>query len=318
MSGEPRSTDLAQQQHHRLCAEKSEPTHGSPLGDLMGSTMRLRLIHLGWLLLGRSLLCLDVVIPCDLAQGPALASCITSLYLHMRDLSRILVISPQPLTDQAEWVDEARFPFHRTDLPQWVPFLTNHDRRRAALTTWPLQRQLLKLCVGLVVPDLSDPYLAVDPSVILLQPLPWVHEDGSPWQYVEQRYHMPFYAHLNRLVPGLRRIIPGSAHPSVQVIDRAVVEQLQAEVQAVHHAPLWQAIVARIDPFQWAKGGCSIPDLLANYRQRMGKPSHYGELCWSEVTSDQEMEAARQRGDGLVVRRTNSPPTRQATAIDSQ
>ena len=69
---------------------------------------------------------------------------------------------------------------------------------------WYLQ-QLLKLYAGLVIPDILDKYLVIDADTFFLKPTVF-YKDGKCLYNHGQEYHQPYFQHMQRMHPDLRRM----------------------------------------------------------------------------------------------------------------
>ena len=62
---------------------------------------------------------LDVVIPCADKDIETLEFCIQGIKKNL-GARRIIVVSPYPLTHQAEWFDEKQYPFTPIEIAQYI------------------------------------------------------------------------------------------------------------------------------------------------------------------------------------------------------
>ncbi|MFX0095788.1 MAG: hypothetical protein ACFFBD_28880, partial [Candidatus Hodarchaeota archaeon] len=104
---------------------------------------------------------IDVIIPtCEKDLG-TLELCIEGCRKNITGLRRIIVISKEKYTDNAEWFDERFFPFSLSD----VEHLIGISKREG----WYFQ-QLLKI-YSFSIPDIAENVLAVDSDTIFLRPV---------------------------------------------------------------------------------------------------------------------------------------------------
>lgn len=111
----------------------------------------------------------DVVIPADAKDVVTLNRSIRSVRKYGQNIGRIIVISREKLTDEAEWVSEEIFPFAREDMNE------KDDRVK--------YRGLLKLYAPLLVKGLSRHILMLDPEVVLCRPLSFLDRFGVPFYH---------------------------------------------------------------------------------------------------------------------------------------
>lgn len=124
----------------------------------------------------------------------------TSSILH--DISSLYLNHPE-LSERIQAIDETIFPFSIQDIAS--VFYPKHNRN-----TWYFQ-QLLKLYAGTVIPGILADYLVVDADVFFLKPIRFVDTDTNKlFIDVGNEYHLPYFQHMTRLHPVLRRMIESS------------------------------------------------------------------------------------------------------------
>ena len=102
-----------------------------------------------------------MVIPAEEKDLATLNLSIRALKKYGQNIGRIVVISSEKLTDEAEWVSEERFPFSREDVIEGY-------------------RGLLKWQAPCVIKGLSRHVLMVDPEVIFCRPVRFLSRWGVP------------------------------------------------------------------------------------------------------------------------------------------
>lgn len=103
----------------------------------------------------------DVVIPAGAQDLATLNLSIRSIKKYGQNIGRIVVISSEKLTDEAEWVSEDRFPFSQEDVVEGY-------------------RGLLKWYAPCVIKGLSQHILMLDPEVIFCRPVSFLSRWGVP------------------------------------------------------------------------------------------------------------------------------------------
>ncbi|MFM7621066.1 MAG: hypothetical protein ACKO47_05625 [Alphaproteobacteria bacterium] len=99
---------------------------------------------------------IDAVIPAHPKDLETLEYCIKGIKKNVKNIRRIIVVSKSKLTDNAEWFDEALYPF---SYPEVAKLVNNIN------VGWNYQ-QLLKLYAPLTIPDISDNVLIVDADTV--------------------------------------------------------------------------------------------------------------------------------------------------------
>ncbi len=211
---------------------------------------------------------IDVVIPSDAKDIPTLEQCIRGIRENGANIRRIVVVSKKRFTDQAEWFDESNYPFSFQDV---ASALANRDPdlekllfQKGSRTGWYFQ-QLLKLYAFFVIPDLSPNVLILDADTVFLQPVTFLNQEGGGMYNPGTEYHIPYFEHAARLLPGFQRLFPEYSGVSHHMLfQRPVIEALFEEVEEMHGAPFWQVFCQLVDrQHLWA--GASEYEIYFNY-----------------------------------------------------
>jgi len=96
-------------------------------------------------------------------------------------------------------IDEKIFPFNINDL---IQKFGKHNRNG-----WYLQ-QLLKFYAGNVIPGILSNYLIVDSDTHFLKPTSFMDSDGKYIYTTGTEYHKPYFNHMNKLHPSLKKSTP--------------------------------------------------------------------------------------------------------------
>ena len=94
---------------------------------------------------------IDVIIPCAYKDMETLPLCITGVKKYGEGVRRVIVISKDCLTDQAEWVNEGKFSFTKEDVARAI--FENENDASAFLKSprtrigWIFQQLLRKTCL---------------------------------------------------------------------------------------------------------------------------------------------------------------------------
>lgn len=192
---------------------------------------------------------IDVVIPCHSKDRPTLKYCIQGIRENIENVRRIVVVSKEKMTNLAEWFDEAKYPFTKKDIAYQITRDEEaaHKLLKKGRVGWVYQ-QLLKLYAPLVIDGISSNVLIVDSDAMFVNSTrimdPWGHGYYNP----ASEYHMPYFKHMNRLIPGLTRVnkkYSGVAHH--MLFQRPVIENLFQTIRSIHNTKPWKAICRCID-----------------------------------------------------------------------
>ena len=190
---------------------------------------------------------LDVVIVIHPKDKKVLEPCIAGIRENCQNVRRIIVVSPEKLTDNAEWFDEKNYPFSYKDVGIEVAngcgktvkeFFKNHNRGPG----WYLQ-QLLKLYAAFVIPDISSNVLIVDGDVIFLRPVSFLNESNGGLfctSRIEPKKH--YIRHAKKLVPDYKRMNPDEYSVCHHMLfQRPILEDLFQTVENYQGEEFWKA-----------------------------------------------------------------------------
>lgn len=191
---------------------------------------------------------IDVVIPCADKDIETLELCIEGIRQNGKDIRRIIVVSPDKLTEKAEWFDEKNYPFTKFDLA--LQILGSEEGVRTGDLSrlgWVYQ-QFLKLYAPLIIPHISSNVLMLDSDTIFLNPVEFLGPSGEGLYNIGNQHYMPYFHHATRLIPGFQRVFPehsGICHH--MLFQRAVIEDLFAMITSQHQMEPWKAICHCVD-----------------------------------------------------------------------
>lgn len=177
-----------------------------------------------------------------------------------------------PQFENCATVDEADFPFGLADVA------ATHGAR--ARNGWYFQ-QLLKLYAGRVIPGILDRWLIVDADTFLQRPVEFLlgvsAAAGVPVSRPAYAFgyeaHPPYFEHMARLHPMLRRVRPewsGICHH--MLFQRTHVDRLFEVVEERHAAgakrrPFWELFITLVDPAHYDGAGASEYEIYFNFLQ---------------------------------------------------
>jgi hypothetical protein len=148
---------------------------------------------------------IDVVIPCDPKDLITLDLCIDGIRRQCQQVRRVIVISKQKLTDNAEWFDERLFPFRKTDIALAM-FKGNRQVAANYVSTghrlgW-IYQQLLKFYALYTIPEISPNVLVLDADTIFINPVQFMNSQGEPFLIPAGEYNEPYFEHMKCLSLG--------------------------------------------------------------------------------------------------------------------
>lgn len=194
---------------------------------------------------------IDVVIPCSKKDLSTLDLCIESIKNNVKDLRRVIVVSAERYTQNAEWFDESVFPFNKYDIGYQI-FNENAEGASWFISKcyragW-IYQQLLKFYAPFVIPGISTNVLIVDSDAIFYQPVQFTDNFGAGLYNPGTENHSAYFSHMERLLPGLKRVYPEHSGISHHMLfQSSVLKDLFAQVESYHKLPFWQALCRCID-----------------------------------------------------------------------
>ena len=200
----------------------------------------------------------DAVIPVGPHDHPLLPTTVHYARQNIVGLDRVYVISksPESVPRGCHFVHEGTFPFKLEDM---------RGRVLPGREGWYLQ-QLLKLHAWRYIPGLSGRYLVLDADTFFLRRTEFITEDNRTMLTAGSEFHRPYFAHLERLLPGLHRVRNASGISHHMVFDSGCLAHLM-ELAEMHHGsrPFWQTFIQEADPA--LVSGASEYELYFNFMQ---------------------------------------------------
>ncbi len=213
---------------------------------------------------------IDVVIPCIRKDLYTLEKCIGGIKKNGKNVRRVIIVSPERLSDSAEWFDDHLFPFSKKDLA--VEIFHGDEREALAFLQTPRCRigwifqQFLKFYAPFVIPDISSNVLILDADVVFLNPTEFQNEFGGPNFIPASEYCEAYFHHAARLLPWLRRVansLSGVSHH--MLFQRPILEDLFSWINFEHGIEPWKAMCRCIDPAELYPSCMSEYEIYFNF-----------------------------------------------------
>ena len=198
---------------------------------------------------------IDVIIPTHKKDIDTLDLCIDGIRNNVKDVRRIIVVSKDKLTDNAEFYCEEDFPFSFKDVGNIVGF---HKK------TFNYYGGLIQTTSALVIPDLERDVLVCDSDTIFLKDTEFITEDDIALYNVSYDVpsHVtlhPYYEHMEKLIPGLVKQTNYSGICHHMIIQKDILQEMFDKVEEIHNMPFWKA---------------DIMVTLEDYKSLNPKPAH--------------------------------------------
>lgn len=188
---------------------------------------------------------IDVVIPCTSKDLVTLEKCIEGIKNNCSQIRRVIVVSSNKLTDNAEWFDEKNYPFDKFavachlfhgDEKAAYEFCQGHSR-----IGWYYQ-QLLKLYAPYIIPDISENVLILDSDTIFLNPVIFLNSEFAGLYNTGHEYNPAYFVQANSLIPGFKKYFSeysGITHH--MLFQRCILNDLFQTVEKHHQMEFWKA-----------------------------------------------------------------------------
>lgn len=246
---------------------------------------------------------IDVIIPCHPKDQANLEHCIKGIRKNGANVRRIIVLSSECLSMQAEWFDEANFPFDKEKILVEV-FHGDCERARnfpyRSRIGW-IYQQLLKLYACYVIPNLSSNYLVLDADTIFLRPVHFLTHMGEPLFNVGKEDHTPYFDHAKRLLPGFQKVFPklsGITHH--MIFQKPILDDLFGQIWECHGMDPWKAIVRCIDLKEIRDSCFSEYEIYFNFSFMRTDQAHVRKLKWKNIKSLDDLKECKKKGYDYV------------------
>lgn len=248
---------------------------------------------------------IDVIIPAIEKDLSTLEYCIQGIKNNCLGLRRVIVVSPNRLTHNAEWFPESDYPFSKDDVARYLnrlnPIKTaqyiNKPNKRIG---WYYQ-QLLKLYAPSVIPGISSNVLIVDADTVFFRPITFLNEKNGGNYAVGQQHHKPYFEHSNKLLPGLKFFLKDkSGICNHMLFQKAVIDDLFFQVESIHKVEFWKAFCLCVNPGYLSCSGASEYEIYFNFAFSRTNQVKIRHLRWMNSSDLHLMEQHSQTGYDYV------------------
>ncbi len=229
---------------------------------------------------------IDIIIPCHKKDARTINKVVEGIKQHIGHRS-IIIISSERLSDQADWFDEALFPFTKKDVAceffdtqeEALRYL-KHPKCRIG---W-IYQQLLKLYAPFVIPDISPNVLVIDADTIFLRPAVFQDKDGAPYFNTGTEYHAPYLVFMDKMIPGLKRVFPKKAGVCHHMLfQRCILEDLFTVIRDIHNEEPWKALLHCTEHPIRSESGMSEYELYFNFTFSRTDQAKIRQLKWKNL-----------------------------------
>lgn len=205
---------------------------------------------------------IDVVLVTHPKDKETLDMCIDGIRTWGENIGRVIVVSSEPLSENAEWFNEAGYPFSKDD----VAFQIGREDSRVAKeffargghpVGWYYQ-QLLKLYAAYVIPDISPNVLVIDSDSVFINPVRFLDDqNGGLLCYSDRKSTKSHYvAHAQRMLPSYSQVYPEVNSVNHHMLfQKPILDDMFEEIETFHNMPLWKVFCRCVDlSRKWGSG----------------------------------------------------------------
>lgn len=205
---------------------------------------------------------IDVVLVTHPKDSDTLDLCIDGIRTYGENIGRVIVVSSEHLTDNAEWFDEANYPFSKADVAFQVgrgdlTVASTFFARGGHPVGWYYQ-QLLKLYAAYVIPGISSNVLVLDSDSVFVNPVSFLDENNggllaiNPKKATKSHYR----AHAQRMLPSYQPInLDVNSVNHHMLFQKPILDDMFAEIENHHKMPLWKVFCRNVDiGRKWGSG----------------------------------------------------------------
>jgi hypothetical protein len=195
---------------------------------------------------------------------------IENIKKHIINYNNIYIITTNEIVQQylssigdVIFVNEVIFPFQKRDV-----LMSNITPGRSG---WYLQ-QLLKIYAPLVLPGLLDDYLIIDSDVYFHKSVDFF-AGGKMNFNVGTEYHIPYFEHMNKLHPSLKKIYTPSGITHLMPMKRKIVVSFLKFIEEYNNDVFWKLFLNNISEAHYGydvnnSSGASEYEMLFTFTQQ--------------------------------------------------
>jgi len=176
-------------------------------------------------------------------------------------------------------ITEDTFPFTIDTVAKY------HQKRNR--NGWYLQ-QLLKLYAGLVIPNILDRYLVIDSDTFFLKSTRFINDNNNKCLYnISNEFHQPYYDHLNKLNPNLKKVNDQSGICHHMIFDKKYIKELFNLIENNHNnKEFYKIFLENVDEKYYNSSGASEYEIYFNYMLQFNNDKiEIRELIWKNVSN---------------------------------
>jgi hypothetical protein len=245
---------------------------------------------------------LDVLIPCTKKDLETLELCIAGIRKNCSEIRRVIVISSEKITNNAEWFDEAAYPFSKNDIALElckgdVEKAYDYVNKTKSRIGWYYQ-QLLKLYAFYVIPDISSNILILDADTVFLKPVKFINKKGGGCYNPSSEYNENYFKHAAKLTGGVVKRLDsrysGICHH--MVFQKPVIDDLFSEVETLHQKEFWRAFCTCVLDEDLERSGAAEYEIYFNFVFSKTDQVEIRFLRWANINRIKDIPIYKKKG----------------------
>lgn len=197
---------------------------------------------------------IDVVLVTHPKDKVALQLCIKGIRNYGENIGRVIVVSSEPLSDDAEWFNEKLYPFSKDDVALEIgrgdPQVRDAFFNRGGHPVGWFYQQLLKLYAAYVIPDISSNILVLDSDSVFISDIAFLNRQHGGLLCIKSKNPTKshYVQHAIRMLPSYHPIYP--EYNSVNhhmLFQKPILDDLFQEIEEHRQLPLWKVFCREVD-----------------------------------------------------------------------
>jgi len=165
------------------------------------------------------------------------------------------LLDPSIIINDCVTINENIFPFNKVSIGN---IIGNNDR-----IGWYLQ-QLIKLYSGFIIDGILENYLVIDSDTYFMKPTSFFLNQ-LPLYNPSTEYNIPYFNHMNKLHPTLRKITKDSGISHHMMFQIKFIKELISLVENYHNIEFWKAFLTCINKQDILGSGASEYEIYFNF-----------------------------------------------------
>ncbi len=197
---------------------------------------------------------IDVVLVTHPKDKEALELAISGIRTYGKNIGRVIVVSNEPLSENAEWFDEKLYPFSKDDVALEIgrgdkEVADAFFARGGHPPGWYYQ-QLLKLYAAYVIPDISSNILVLDSDSVFINDVEFLNEQNGGLLCIHSKKATKghYCKHAERMLPSYSPIYTDVNSVNHHMLfQKPILDDLFKEIEMSRNEPLWKVFCHEVD-----------------------------------------------------------------------